>query len=75
MPRTMTPNELLKFFGTQTAIAEFFGITQASVAEWFVRDQVPAGRQYEAQVRTAGRLVAIPPANAVPPAPTFCSDQ
>ena len=67
----MTPNDLLKFFGTQTAIAEFFGIAQPSVAEWFEKNRVPDGRQYEAQVRTAGRLVAIPPTNAVAPAPTF----
>lgn len=65
----MTPKDLLSHFGTQKEIAEFFGIEQPSVAEWFKRGEVPIGRQYEAQVKTAGRLLAK--TYAVPREPTF----
>jgi len=54
----MTPQDLLDQFGTQKAVAEFFNCSTSTVNEWFANDEIPAGRQYEAQVRTAGRLMA-----------------
>lgn len=61
----MTPQDLIDFFGTQAKVAEFFSIEPAAVCKWAAHGEVPVGRQYEAQVRTAGRLVAVPPANAM----------
>lgn len=61
----MTPSDLIAHFGTQQAIADFFGVSQPSVALWFAKGEVPLGRQYEAQVRTVGRLVAVRPLNEV----------
>ena len=54
----MTPNDLLHHFGSQAAIAKFFQCGTSTVAEWFANGKVPMGRQYEAQVRTAGVLMA-----------------
>ena len=58
----MTPNQLLKYFGTQQAIADAFGCSQASVAGWFAKGVVPEGRQYQAQIATFGVLMADKPA-------------
>lgn len=57
----MTPQDLLKHFKTQRAIADFFGLGTSTVSEWFQAGVIPAGRQYEAQVRTAGLLMADVP--------------
>jgi len=57
----MTPQDLLDHFKTQRAIADFFGLGTSTVSEWFQMGAVPSGRQYEAQVRTAGLLVADVP--------------
>ncbi len=54
----MTPKDLLDHFGTQRAIAKFFNCSASTVNEWFQNNDVPIGRQFEAQVRTAGVLVA-----------------
>jgi hypothetical protein len=59
----MTANDLLKYFGTKTAIARALGCTPASVAEWFYPNVgVPEGRQYQAQLATRGALKADVPA-------------
>lgn len=59
----MTPQDLIGFFGSQAKVAEFFGIEPAAVCKWAAHGEVPIGRQYEAQVRTAGRLAAMTPDN------------
>ena len=41
----MTTNQLVRVFGTKSAIAAFLGITRQSVSEW--GQQVPKLRQYE----------------------------
>jgi hypothetical protein len=58
---SMTPQDLLNHFGTKTAIAQFFDIELPAVSRWFADNEVPLGRQYEAQVKTAGRLLAHDP--------------
>jgi len=63
----MTPNDLLKHFGTQAAVARYFGISAPSVHAWFVANTVPQGRQYEAQMRTGGALLASPAGPDNPP--------
>lgn len=59
----MTPSDLLKHYGSQTAIARALGCTQPSVNEWFEKDAVPEGRQYQAELATNGKLKAAKPAN------------
>jgi hypothetical protein len=71
----MTPQDLLDHFGTQKKIADFFGCSTSTVNEWFQRGEVPSGRQFEAQVKTAGLLVACSCRSAVPREPTFCEGQ
>jgi hypothetical protein len=56
----MTPQDLIEHLGTQKAIAEFFNCSASTVNEWFFNGFVPLGRQYEAQVKTAGKLQASP---------------
>lgn len=59
----MTANDLLKYFGTKSAIAHALGCSPASVAEWFDEgSKVPEGRQYQAQLATKGKLKADLPA-------------
>lgn len=67
----MTPQDLIDHFGSQRKIADFFKCSTSTVSDWFQAGEVPAGRQYEAQVRTAGVLIACTCKSAVPPAPTF----
>lgn len=54
----MTLDQLLDHFKTQAAIAEFFDISEPAVSRWFKDGVVPDGRQYELQVKTAGKLMA-----------------
>jgi hypothetical protein len=54
----MTYADVLKFFGTQTAIAAALGITQPTVWSW--RGVVPKQYQYQLEVITAGALRADP---------------
>ena len=54
----MKPKDLLEHFGTQTAIAKFFDISDVAVSKWFAEDEIPAGRQYEMQVKSAGKFIA-----------------
>jgi len=62
----MTPQQVLKYFGTQAEIARVLGCKQPSVAEWFLPDgKVPEGRQYQLEIATGGALKAEKPANRV----------
>lgn len=58
----MTPQDLLVFFGSKSAIARALGCKPNSVSEWFDAGQVPDGRQYQAQIATNGALKADQPA-------------
>ena len=58
----MTPQDLLKHFGTQTAIAKALGCSQPSVCEWFETGRIPEGRQYQIELATSGALRASRPA-------------
>lgn len=60
---TMTPNDLLKYFGSQTEIARVCKATQPSIFEWFRRGAVPVGRQYYFQALTRGKLKVSPNAD------------
>lgn len=54
----MKPKDLIQFFGTRRAVCDFFGIKNQSLQEWIDDDRVPMRRQYEAQIKTTGRLMA-----------------
>ena len=41
----MTPNDLLKKYKTQAAIAERFGYTRAAVSQWVKKKKIPARTQ------------------------------
>ena len=58
----MTPQDLQKHYGTQTAIARALGAAQSSVAEWFQNGRIPEGRQYQIELATNGVLRADKPA-------------
>jgi len=64
----MTPQEVLSFFGSQSEIARVLGCTQPSVFEWFEKDAIPEGRQYQLEIASRGRLKADKPANRKPDA-------
>jgi hypothetical protein len=66
----MKPNDVIKFFGSRKEVCDFFGIKPQSLQDWIDRGEIPIGRQYEAQVRTAGRLMACA-CRAVKPTPSL----
>ncbi len=64
----MTPNEVLRYFGTQANIAKAVGCKQSSVNGWFKDGEVPEGRQYQIELATRGFLRAEkPPLRAMVP--------
>ena len=75
---TMTPEQVIKHFGTQDAVAEALTsahppVTQPAISQWLKDGRVPDLRQYQIQVITAGKLVAKPNNErvAVQPAPSL----
>lgn len=58
----MTPQDAIKYFGTQTKLATALGIYQSSVAEWVGNGAIPLTRQYQIQLATNGALQADVPA-------------
>ena len=59
----MTPNDLLKFYGTKSEIARVGGCTLPSVGDWFEKGEVPETRQYQFELATKGALRAAWPAD------------
>ncbi len=43
MSEIKTIEDLVDFFGGDTALAEFLGTTQSAVAQWKIRGQIAAG--------------------------------
>lgn len=52
----MTKGDVIRFFGTQQAVADALGIKQSSVAEW--GEYPPEARQLQIHRVTAGKLRA-----------------
>jgi predicted transcriptional regulator len=46
----MKPEQLIKEYGSQYAVAKAFGVTRAAVQQWVKADKIPDARlwQYEA---------------------------
>ena len=59
----MTPNDLLKLYGTKAEIARVTGCKLPSVCEWFDKGEVPEGKQYQIELATNGQLRASRPAD------------
>ena len=59
----MTPKDLIEHFKTQSEIARVLGCGQPSVSEWFEKNHIPEGRQYQIELATNGALRASKPAN------------
>jgi len=50
---------LIETFGSQKAIAEAVGVTEAAVSRWFAEGRVPPRRALELERITEGSLKAI----------------
>ncbi len=54
----MTPRQVIKYFGTQSAAAVACRRTQPAVANWLARGRVPQLAQLELEEATDGKLKA-----------------
>lgn len=54
----MTADQVVRYFGTKKAAAEFLGITTAAIHQWNKRGMVPLKTQCLLEVRTKGQLKA-----------------
>lgn len=54
----MRARELVDHFGGLTAAAKAMGVKPPSVSEWLDKDEVPLGRQCQAEIITSGKLKA-----------------
>lgn len=54
----MTPNELLKHYGTKADIGRAAGVDRQVVHGWFERGSVPLDHQTSFEVATDGKLKA-----------------
>jgi len=52
----MSTEDAMKYFTTQSNIADALGITQAAVSQW--GDRPPMLRQFQMQIATSGGLMA-----------------
>jgi ParB-like chromosome segregation protein Spo0J len=62
----MTPEQVIKHFGTQQAVADALGFRQSAVANWLVRGKVPPISQLKLEIITDGKLKADKKILAVP---------
>ena len=58
----MSPDQVIGYFGGQTAAAKALGVAQSSVAGWIDNGKVPETRQYQIELATYGALKADEPA-------------
>jgi hypothetical protein len=54
----MKKEDVIKYFGTQTAAAKALGCSQSRISEW--GKYPPIGRQYQIELLTQGKLKAEP---------------
>lgn len=54
----MTPQQVVKHFGTQRKAAAALDLTQPTISNWVIRGRVPAGAQLRVQAATRGKLKA-----------------
>ena len=46
-PAAMTPNQLVKKYGSQTAVAKAFGVSRIAVHKWVKAGAIPQQRQWQ----------------------------
>ena len=46
-PATMTPNQLVKKYGSQTAVAKAFGVSRIAVHKWVKAGAIPQQRVWQ----------------------------
>ena len=54
----MTPKQLVKQYGTQTAVAQAFGVSRIAVHKWVKAGELPIQRLWQLQ---AGKVAFPPP--------------
>lgn len=54
----MTPRQVIKHYGTQTAAAKALGLTQPAICNWLKRGEIPELQQLRIQDETKGKLRA-----------------
>ncbi len=60
----MKPADLYEYcYRNKSEIARMLGVEPSSVASWFEHDEIPEGRQYQAEIATDGKLKADLPAD------------
>lgn len=57
--RSMKVQDLIKYFGSTTAITAALGVSRAAVSQWR-KVGIPALRQYQIEALTKGKLRAKP---------------
>lgn len=50
----MRKQDVVKHFGSQKAVAEALGVSEAAISAW--DEEIPRGRAFELQVITGGKL-------------------
>jgi DNA-binding transcriptional regulator YdaS (Cro superfamily) len=55
---TMTPQQVVKHYGSQSAAARALGLNRATICTWVTRKRIPETRQAWIQLLTGGKLVA-----------------
>ena len=61
----MTPEQAIKFWGSQKVVAEVCDVTVAAVSLWVQWGKIPRARQYQLHVLSGGRLAVDPKAKKV----------
>jgi len=54
----MTLKQLHRYYGSQVEIGRALGLSRATVNQWFRRNNIPLGRQYQIELATGGKLKA-----------------
>ncbi len=54
----MKKSDVIKYFGTQTKVAEILGLTRGAVHLW--NEDIPEGRAAQLEILTKGKLKARP---------------
>lgn len=70
----MTPTDVIRYYGSIRKAADALGIEYATVWNWQKTGKVPPQRQFEIEVRTAGKLQADRAGGADSARVNGCSD-
>lgn len=54
----MNPQQVIDYYGSQTAAADALEVSQPSIAQWLESGKIPEVRQYQIELATMGFLRA-----------------